>query len=82
VKLRYVGEEPREVSILPAGMLRAVQPEDVFDVPDEWVESYSGQPHFYQPADGSKWPEPEQDQPADQPPADDKPAEPVAKKGK
>jgi len=78
VKIRYVGDEDRQVSLLPAGDLYAVQPDAVFDVPDEWVESYSCQPHLYQPADGSKWPEPEPepDPPADQPPADDTPAEP------
>ena len=75
VQIRYVGDEPREVSILPAGVLRPVQPDDVFDVDELVADSYSCQPHFFQPGDGSKWPEPPADEPDEPaaPPADDKP---------
>lgn len=46
-RIRYVGDEPREVSILPEGTLRRVDPDQLFEVPDEHVESYECQPHLY-----------------------------------
>ena len=48
---RYVGDEPREVSILPAGTLRRVEPDELFKVPDEHAESYACQPHLYESQD-------------------------------
>lgn len=50
-RIRYVGDEPREVSILPAGMLRRLEPDELFDVPDEHAESYACQPHLYDVGD-------------------------------
>lgn len=47
VQVRYVGDEPRQVSILPAGELRALEPDEVFEVPDEWAPSYECQPALY-----------------------------------
>lgn len=48
VKVRYVGDEARHVSILPGGELRLVQPDGVFEVPEKVAESYSGQPDLYE----------------------------------
>lgn len=48
MKIRYVGEESRQVSILPHGMLRLVEPQEVFDVPDAHVASYECQPDLYE----------------------------------
>ena len=76
MKIRYVGDEDREVSILPTGDLRGVTSDAVFDVPDEHVASYACQPHFYQPADGSEWPEPEPDPDEPEPEPTPEPAEP------
>lgn len=48
VKIRYIGDEPREVSILPAGDLRLVEPDELFEVDAKVVESYAVQPHLYE----------------------------------
>lgn len=50
-RIRYVGNEPREVSILPAGVLRHLEPDELFDVPDEHAESYRCQPDLYDVGD-------------------------------
>ncbi len=46
--VRYIGDEPREVSILPAGFLRLVQPDQTFEVPDKYDGAYACQPHYYE----------------------------------
>lgn len=48
-QFRYVGDEARAVSILPAGELVRLEPDQLFDVGDDWWESYACQPHLYQP---------------------------------
>ena len=48
-QFRYVGDEDRLVSILPAGELFRLQPDQLFDVGDEFWDSYACQPHLYQP---------------------------------
>lgn len=48
VKVRYIGDEPREVSILPDGFLRLVEPDELFEVPAAVAESYAVQPHLYE----------------------------------
>lgn len=53
-KFRFVGEEPRQVSMLPHGGLRRVEPDEIFEVPDEHAESYESQPHFYERQDAPK----------------------------
>lgn len=47
-RFRYVGDEPRQVSILPAGTLRTVEPDELFEVPAEHADSYECQPHYFQ----------------------------------
>ena len=44
----YIGDEPREVAILPAGFSKLVQPDEKFDVPDEFDASYACQPQYYE----------------------------------
>jgi len=46
-RFRLVADEPRQVSILPAGELRLIEPDELFDVPAAHVESYTCQPHYY-----------------------------------
>lgn len=46
--VRFIGDEPREVSILPDGLLRLVHPDTTFEVPKEYLESYWCQPHYYE----------------------------------
>jgi hypothetical protein len=56
-RFRLIADEAREVSILPAGTLRAVQPDELFDVPDEHAASYECQPALYrrdEPARGKR----------------------------
>jgi hypothetical protein len=53
-KFRLIADEARQVSILPAGELRTVQPDEVFDVPDQVAESYECQPHFYEQVSAPK----------------------------
>ncbi len=48
VKVRFVGDEPREVSILPAGTLKRVEPDEVFEVDEKVADSYACQPHLYE----------------------------------
>jgi hypothetical protein len=48
VSVRFVGDEPRDVSILPAGTLRRVEPDEVFEVDEKVADSYSCQPHLYE----------------------------------
>lgn len=47
-KFRMIAHEPRHVSILPAGELRRLERDELFEVPDELDASYECQPHFYQ----------------------------------
>lgn len=70
--VHFVGDEPREVSILPSGILRLVEPDQSFSVPDEFDESYACQPHFFE-VDGFPWP-PEPDKPPK--PEEDTPGKP------
>jgi hypothetical protein len=44
----YIGDEPREVAILPDGMTRVIQPDQKFTVPDEFDASYACQPALYE----------------------------------
>jgi hypothetical protein len=44
----YIGDEPREVAILPAGFMKVMQPDEKFDVPDEFDASYACQPGFFE----------------------------------
>lgn len=53
----YIGDEPREVSILPMGVPRLIRPDEKFDVPDRFAESYACQPHFFE-VEGFEWPPP------------------------
>ena len=46
-RFRFIGDEPRQVSILPAGSLRLVEPDELFEVPDEHAPSYECQPDLY-----------------------------------
>jgi hypothetical protein len=55
-KFRYVGDEPREVSMLPTGDARRVQPDELFDVDDKVAESYECQPQFYELVETAKAP--------------------------
>jgi hypothetical protein len=48
VGVRYIGDEIREVSILPSGELRRVEPDELFQVDEKVAESYSVQPHLYE----------------------------------
>lgn len=48
-RFRYVGTEPRQVSILPSGRLQKVEPDELFDVPDDHAASYECQPDLYKP---------------------------------
>ena len=50
-RVRFIGDEPREVSILPAGVLRLLEPDELFTVPDEHAGSYSCQPDLYDVGD-------------------------------
>lgn len=56
----YVGDEPREVSMLPSGTLRLVRPDEKFRVPDSVAISYACQPALFE-VEGFEWP------PADDP---------------
>ena len=47
VQLRYVGDEAREVSMLPSGMTRRLEPDELFQVPAAYAESYECQPHLF-----------------------------------
>lgn len=47
VRFRFIGAEPRLVSMLPSGELRRVEPDQLFAVPAEFWESYACQPHYY-----------------------------------
>jgi hypothetical protein len=58
----YVGDEPREVSMLPSGTLRLVKPDEKFRVPDSVAISYACQPHFFEVED---YPWPPNDDPND-----------------
>jgi hypothetical protein len=50
-RFRFAGDEPRQVSMLPAGTLRRLEPDELFDVPDAHWESYASQPALYEPLD-------------------------------
>lgn len=50
-KFRYVGDEPREVSMLPNGTLRRLEPDELFDVPDTVDDSYTCQPGLFERVD-------------------------------
>lgn len=71
--VRYVGDEPREVSILPAGNLKLVKPDETFEVPEKYAGSYGCQPHYfevpgYEPEHvDPNTPDPDLDPPADAP---------------
>lgn len=47
VKVRYIGDDIREVSILPEGNLRRIEPDELFEVDEKVITSYSCQPHLY-----------------------------------
>jgi hypothetical protein len=47
VKVRYIGDEPRDVSILPSGDLRRLEPDELFEVDEKVVASYECQPALY-----------------------------------
>jgi hypothetical protein len=57
----YIGDETRDVSMLPDGFLRRIEPDQKFTVPDEHAMSYACQPHFYE-VDGYPWPPTEVDE--------------------
>lgn len=48
VKVRFIGDEPRHVSILPAGTLKRVEPDEVFEVDELVADSYACQPDLYE----------------------------------
>jgi hypothetical protein len=48
VKVRYIGDEPRDVSILPSGDLRRTEPDELFEVDEKVAESYRCQPALYE----------------------------------
>lgn len=48
VSVRYTGDEAREVSMLPGGETRLVQPDEPFEVDEKVAGSYSCQPHLYE----------------------------------
>lgn len=85
----YIGDEPREVSMLPSGVPRRIEPDQRFEVPERFAESYACQPHFFE-VEGYEWPAPvdlgdddpekllDEDPPDPSPPAD----EPKRKAGK
>jgi hypothetical protein len=45
---RMIADEPRQVSILPSGQTRLLEPDELFDVPDAHAESYECQPGLYE----------------------------------
>jgi hypothetical protein len=47
-RVRYIGDEPRAVSILPEGRVQHLDPDELFEVGDDYVDSYTCQPHLYQ----------------------------------
>jgi len=47
-KFRYVGDEPREVSMLPTGDGRRLEPDELFDVDSAYADSYRCQPGLYE----------------------------------
>lgn len=53
VSVRYIGDEVREVSILPDGLLRRVEPDELFQVDEKVSDSYSCQPHLYEVSETS-----------------------------
>jgi len=53
-KFRYVGDEPREVSMLPTGDGRRLEPDELFDVDDKVAASYECQPQFYELVETAK----------------------------
>jgi hypothetical protein len=57
-RFRYLGDEARHVSMLPAGTLRLVQPDEIFNVPEGVADSYECQPDLYEredePADAER----------------------------
>lgn len=59
----YIGDEPREVSMLPSGTTRLVKPDQKFTVPDVYAISYAIQPHFFE-VDDLPWPPADTDPPS------------------
>lgn len=57
-KFRYLGSEIRAVSMLPAGVLRKLDPDELFDVPDAVADSYECQPGLYRREDEPRAPRP------------------------
>lgn len=51
-RFRFIGDEPKEVSMLHLGALRRLEPDELFEVPDELAESYECQPALYTREDG------------------------------
>jgi hypothetical protein len=47
-RFRHVGDEPRQVSILPGGVLRRIDVDEVFEVDDKVADSYASQPALYE----------------------------------
>jgi hypothetical protein len=54
-RFRYIGDEARQISMLPAGALQLVEPDEIFNVPESVADSYECQPDLYE----------RQDEPAD-----------------
>lgn len=46
-RFRYIGDEAREVSMLPEGTTRRVEPDEMFEVPTAVAKSYECQPHLF-----------------------------------
>lgn len=54
MKIRYVGPNPRSVSMLPAGTLRNVVPDELFEIPDKHAKSYTCQPALFKAESAAK----------------------------
>lgn len=46
-RFRYVGDEPREVTLHPTGITRRVEHGDLFDVGDSYVSPFESEPDLY-----------------------------------
>lgn len=47
-QFRMIADEDRQVSMLPSGELRKLEPDELFEVPDEVADSYECQPHYFE----------------------------------
>jgi hypothetical protein len=50
-QFRFIGDKARQVSMLPAGTLQLVEPDEMFDVPEAVADSYECQPDLYERLD-------------------------------